>query len=129
MRYFFWLRNTRPTTGRGARSTSLWVHRNLFRQMSRDGNLHGSGISNVTTASIKPFVTAPWREGDAVVGRGNAGWTASKSGHPCQYLHYSQRSPAEKTERGSLLNCPPDDPIGKGTALNRTIKLPALFHS
>ena len=44
--------STRPTTG--ARSTSLWVHRNLFWQLSRDGNLHGSGMSHATTTSPKP---------------------------------------------------------------------------
>ena len=45
----------------GARSTSLWVHRNLFWQLSK---------------RRKPV-------GDAVVHRGKAGWTTSKSGHPC----------------------------------------------
>ena len=35
----------KTTTGRRARSTPLWVH--------RDGNLHGSGISHATTASPK----------------------------------------------------------------------------
>ena len=58
--------------GCGARSTSLLVHRNLLRLMSRDGNLHGSGKSRATTASPKPFFRAPWRVGDAVVGRGKA---------------------------------------------------------
>ena len=32
---------TRPMAGCGARSTSLWVHRNLFWQLSRDRNLRG----------------------------------------------------------------------------------------
>ena len=41
-------------TGCSARSTSLWVHRHLFWQLSRDGNLHGSGMSHATTASPKP---------------------------------------------------------------------------
>ena len=50
----------------------LWVHRNLFWQLSRDGNLHGSGMSHPTTASPKPAYRALWRVGDAVVGRGNA---------------------------------------------------------
>ena len=77
----------------------------------------------VTTASPKPFFRAPRRVRDAVVGRGNAGWTTSKSGHifPCQ--NCSQGPPAEKTGRGSLLNplsCPSDDPIGQGNELNRT---------
>ena len=31
--------------GCGARSTALWVHRNRFWQLSRDGNLHGSDVS------------------------------------------------------------------------------------
>ena len=34
-------------------------------------------------ASPKPPFRAPWSVGDALVGRGNARWTTSKSGHPC----------------------------------------------
>ena len=65
-----------------SKSTSSWVHKNHFLQLSRDGNLHGTGVSHVTTSSPKPSFRAPWRVGDAVVGRGNAGWATSKSGHP-----------------------------------------------
>ena len=36
--------------------------------------------------------------------RGNTGWTASKSGHPCPCQYCSQGPPAERTGRGSLLN-------------------------
>ena len=90
-------------TGCGAASTSLWVHGNLFRQLSRDGNLHGSGMSHAKTASPEPAYRAPWRVGDAVVGRGNAGRTGSKSGHPCPCQNCSQGPQAEKTGRGSLL--------------------------
>ena len=78
-------------------------------------------MSHATTASPKLSFKAPWRVGDAVVGRGNAGWTTAKSGHPCQCQKCSQGPPAEKTERGSLLNRssgPPDDPIGQETELN-----------
>ena len=52
----------------------LWVHRNLFWQLSSDGNLHGSGMSHATTttASPKPSFRYPWRVGDAVVGGRNA---------------------------------------------------------
>ena len=32
---------------------------------------------------FKPSFRAPWSVGDAVVGRGNAGWTISKNGCPC----------------------------------------------
>ena len=67
----------------GARLPFLWVHRSLFWQLSRDGNLHGSGMSHTTTASPKTSARAPWGVGDAVVGRENARWTTSKSGHPC----------------------------------------------
>ena len=69
----------------------------------------------------KPSFGAPWKVGDAVVGRGNARWTTLKSGHICPCQNCSQRPPAEKTGRLSLLNrpsCPPDDPIGQGTELN-----------
>ena len=34
--------------------------------------------------------------GDAMFGRGNAGWTTSKSGHPCPRQNYSQWPSAEK---------------------------------
>ena len=46
------------------------------------GSLHGSGMSHATTASQKPSFRAPWRVSDAMIGRGSAGWTTSKSGHP-----------------------------------------------
>ena len=52
---------TKPTTGCGARSASLWVHRSLVWLLSRDGNLHGSGMSHVTTTSPNPFFRAPRR--------------------------------------------------------------------
>ena len=90
--------NTRPTTGCGARSTSLWVHRNRFWQLPRDGNLNGSGMSHATTASPKPFFRAPWRVGDSVVGRGSDGQT-SKSVHPCPCQTCLQGPLAEKTGR------------------------------
>ena len=116
--------STRPTTACGARSSSLWVHRNLFWQLPGDGNLHGLGcMSNSTTASPKPSFRAPWKVGDTVVSRGNGGWTLSKSGHSCPCQNCSQWPLAEKTGRGSLLNrlfCLADDPIGLWTELNGT---------
>ena len=110
--------STRPTTGCRAGLTPLWVHRNLLWQPSRDRNLCGSGMSHATTASPELFSRAPWRVGDVMVSRGNAWWTTSKSGHPCPCQNCSQGPPAEKTGRGSLLNCPscfPDDPTDQGT--------------
>ena len=104
-----------PTTVCGARSTSWWVHMNLFWPLSRDGNLHGSDMSHATTASLNPSIRTPWRVGDAVISRGNAGWTTPKTENPCPYQNCSQRPPAEKTGRGSLLNrpsCPHGDPVG-----------------
>ena len=103
--------STRPTTGCEARSTSLWVHRNLFWQLSRDGNLHGSGMLHAATASPKPSFSAPWRVGDAVVGRENAGWTTSKSGLACPCQNCSRGLPAERTGRRSLLNHPLCSPM------------------
>ena len=80
-------------------------------------------ISHATTAFPKQSFRAPWRVGDTVVGRGDAGWTTSKSGHICPSQNYSQGPPAEKTGRGSLLNCPscpPENLVGQGTELNWT---------
>ena len=108
------------TTACWVRSTSLWVYRDLFWRLSRDRNSDGSGMSHATTASPEPSFKAPWRVGDAVVGRGNAGWTTSKSGHPCPCQICSQGPSAEKTGRGSLLNRPSrsqNDPIGHGAKL------------
>ena len=96
----------------------------LVWRMSRDGKLHGSDMSHATTASPKPSLRVPWRVGDAMVGRGNAGWTTWESGHFCPCQNCSQWPPAEKTGWGSLLNhlsCPPNDPIGQGTELNWTL--------
>ena len=62
----------------------------------------------------KTSLRAPWRMGDAVVGRINAGRITSKSGHPCS------QEPLTKdwkmiSDESSL--CPPDDLIDQGTAL------------
>ena len=67
------------------------------------------------THTPQPSFWAPWRGGNAVVGRGNAEWTTSKSGHPCPCQNCSRGPPAEKTEKGSLLNRPSTplgDPVG-----------------
>ena len=116
--------------GCGTRSTPFWVHRNLFWQLSRDGNLHGLGMLHARTTSPKPSFRAPLRVGNTVVGKGYAGWTTSKSGCPCSCQSSSQWPPAEKTGTGSLLNCPScprplpspkhlhDNPINQGTELN-----------
>ena len=110
------------TTGSGAASpTSLLAYRNLFMQLSRDGNSRGSGTSHAMTPSLKPSFRTLWRVGDAVVGRGNAGWTAPKSGRPYSCQNYSQWPPAERTGRGSSLNSPiypSNGSAGQGTERN-----------
>ena len=83
---------------------------NLLFQLSRDGNVHGSGMSHTTTASPKISLRAPWKFGNAVVGRGNAGWTTSKSGHSCLCQNCPQQPSAGKAGGGAPLNrlpCPP----------------------
>ena len=40
--------------------------------------------------SLKPSFRVSWRVDDTVVGRGNAGWTSSKSGRPCPCQNGSQ---------------------------------------
>ena len=88
---------------------------------SNDGNSHGSSMSHAMTAPPKPSFKAPWRLGNAIVGRRNAGWTTAKSGRPYPCQTCLQGPPAEKIGRASLPNrfsCPVDDPIGQGTELN-----------
>ena len=74
--------------------------------LPRDGNLHDSGMSHARTVSLKPSFRVPWRVGIGVVGRGNAGWTTSKAGHPCPCQNCSQGPRAEETGIESLLNHP-----------------------
>ena len=88
----------------GARSTSSWVHRNLLRQLSRDWNLHGSGMAHATTASLKPSFTAPWRLATPWSAEEMLDGRISKSGHPCRCQKCSQWPPAGVTGRESLLN-------------------------
>ena len=52
--------------------------------------LHPSGTSSVTIGCRKPSVRAPRWVGDAMVDRGNAGWTKSKSRHPCPCWYCSK---------------------------------------
>ena len=113
--------STRLTTLRGARSTSLLVRRNPFWQLSRDGNLHDSDTSHVSTASPKPSFRARWKVGDAVVSRGNAGWTHQRVNIPAHASTAHKGRLQKKAGRGSLLDrpsCSPEDPISQGTELN-----------
>ena len=85
----------------------------FFLQLSREG------MSNLDSLSktILQGTLEGWQQG------GNAGWTTSKSRHPCPCQSFSQGPSAEMTGRGSLLNCSscsPHDPIGQGTELNWT---------
>ena len=105
-----------------ATSTSLWLHRNPLRQLSKDGNLHGSGMSQATTTSPKPSSRVPWMvtpyfSSEEMLDGQHQGVDIP----PCPCHNCSQGPPAEKTGRGSLLNhplCPPDNSIGQGTELN-----------
>ena len=86
---------------------------------------HGSGMSHATTVCPKPSSGTSWRMDDAMVSRGNAGWTTSKRAYPCPYWKHLQGPPPEKTGRGYLRyvncpSCPPDDPISQGTEPNWT---------
>ena len=79
-------------------TSSPRVNGQYIKQLSRDGSLHGSGISHATTASPKPSLRATWRIGDAVISRGkfNAGWTTSKSGRHCPCQNCWRWPPPEK---------------------------------
>ena len=69
-------------------------------------NFHGFGTSHAMTTSPEPSFRTPWK----VVGRGIAGWTTSKSGHPCLCQNCSQGPPAEKDWKRPLLNHPSCSP-------------------
>ena len=88
--------STRPVTGWGARSTSLWVHRNLFWKLAWFGHATCHNSLSKTTSFM-----APWGVDDALVGRGDAGWITSEAGHPCPCQNCSQRPRAEDWKRTS----------------------------
>ena len=111
-----------------ARSASLRVHRNLFLHLSRDGNLHGSGMSHATTASPKPILQGTlevWRRR----GRLRKCWTDNIKERTClpvpELLTRASCRKDNNNKKRSLLNRPschqkplhPDDPIGQGTEL------------
>ena len=78
---------------------------------------------HTATASPKPSLRAPCKVGNAMVSRGKAAWTTSKSEHPCPHHNCSHWPPAEKTGKGSMLNCPsslPNNPISHRTELTCT---------
>ena len=85
-----------PTSGYVASLSSLWTHRNPFKQPARNGNSHASGMSRVMRAFPKSLLRVPRRR--------NAGRIASKSGYNCPCRNCSRWPPAKKTVRRSLLN-------------------------
>ena len=94
----------------------LGVHRNLFWQLSTDGNLHGSGMSLVTTSS------QTYPSGHL------GGWTTPwwvKEMRDGQRQRVDIPAHEEKAWRESVLNRPShppplDDLIGQGIKLNWT---------
>ena len=79
--------------------TNNWVRSKINFPCGSTGTSHGSGMPHATRASSKPFfIRALWRLGDAVVGRGNAGWTISNSGHSCPRENCSQGLLQQGTE-------------------------------
>ena len=81
-----------PTTWCGARSTSFLVHRNLFWQLSRDGNLH---LQNHRGRGGGDTLEDGRRRGRQR--------TASKTGHHCPCRNYPQEPRAKKAGGGSLV--------------------------
>ena len=98
--------------------------RTVHTSPSRDGNLHSSGMSHDKRASPKPSFRAPWRVGDAVVDGGNAGWTTSKSRHPCSCQNCSQGPSAEQKKMEENLMSPSTTPSIKELNGTELILLP-----
>ena len=96
--------STRRTTGCRARSTSLWVHG------TSSGNCQGMETCMVRACHMprQPLQNHPSGHlgvGDADVGRGNAGWTTTKSGHPCSFQNCSQWTTSKSGHPCSFHNC------------------------
>ena len=93
-------------TGCRARSTSLLAHMNLFWQLWRNGNSHGLGTSHAFTPFPIPSFRVPLSVGNAMVCRGNAGWTTSKSGHPSPSQNCPRWPPTEKDRKRNFAESP-----------------------
>ena len=77
------------------------------------------GMSHATTASSVSSFRAPWKMGDAVVGRGNAGWTISKIRVPLTELFkFACGKNWKRTSAESSIVPSPYDPVGQRTELN-----------
>ena len=72
------------------------------------------------SASPKPSFGAPWRVDNVVIGRGNAEWKTTKSGHP-SHARSADKVLLQKRLKEDLcwiVRHVPSDPIGQGTELN-----------
>ena len=94
----------------------------LYRQLSRDGNWHGSGISFAMTASPKPSLVAPW-----TTLRWQRKWWVDKIRVwtslpvPERLTMTSHRRDGKRMSAESSFmfpTPPPDVPIGQGTEVN-----------
>ena len=114
-----------PRTGCVARSTSLLIHRNLFWQLSRDGNLHGSGMShamatfeNHPSGHLWGWVMLWWAE-EVLDGHNQRVKVPSHS----RSAYKGLQKVGGGGGGGSLLShpsCSPNYPISQGTELNWT---------
>ena len=104
----------------GAASTAFGAHINLFWQLSRDGNLHGMGLSYTTRTSPTPSSKAPLSLDDTVIGRGNADGQCQRVGIHALAGTADSSLLQKNSLEGSLLNCPSgpyNDLVGGGTEL------------
>ena len=110
--------SARPTTG-ASKISCLVV---LFWQLSRQENLHGSGMSHAMTASLKhpsghhELWATPWSAEELLDGQ------HQRVDIPA-HTRTAHKGLLQKTGRWFLLNRPlrlPDDPFVQGTELNWT---------
>ena len=125
---------TRPTTGYGGRSTSSPVHNNSFWHLTRNRISNGSGI--IAFHAPRQILAKANPQGNLedglarAVGKGNAGWTTSKSRrapHSCAELlmKASRTKKKKKAGRGFLLNRP--SCLNEDSVRDRTKLILSLF--
>ena len=72
--------------------------------------------SHATTTSPKPSFKAPWRVGEAVVARGDAGWTTSKTNTKPRFPELFLRKKGPDNEAKSFHQRVEDTPVHARTA-------------
>ena len=112
--------STRPTTGCGPRSTSVWVHRNRFLATVKRQKLPWFGLVTLHDSHPKTILQGTFKDGWRH-GQQRKLWVDNikeKSGHARTVRKGQLQKRLEEDLCWIIPHVPSGDPIGQGTELN-----------